>query len=295
MNENRGPWYLLTGLILGLALGLAYAWLISPVAYVDTPPISLRADYKDQYRVMIALAYASNGDLGRARARLALLGPEEPGPLVANLALRLAAEDRPASEVQSLALLAEALGSPVEIIAPTATLPPTTVVTRTLTPPPVASFTSTLSPATPTPTAANGNATPTQPATLAAGVTTTTLPTRTSTPTQPAPFVLRERQFVCDPALTAPQIQVFVFDRQEQPLPGVALEISWNGGQERMYTGLKPEISPGYADFIMSTEVVYAVRPGDGGQTAGDLQASDCSAAGGERYPGSWRLTYVRP
>jgi hypothetical protein len=121
-EERRGPWYLITGIILGVALGLVYAWLVSPIAYVDTPPVSLRADYKDQYRTLIALAYASNGDLGRARARLALLGDPDPGPLVASQATRAAAQNHPLSEIQALALLAEALGSPVELLASTPTM-----------------------------------------------------------------------------------------------------------------------------------------------------------------------------
>ena len=30
-QERRGPWYLLTGLVLGLAFGLVFAWVVSPV------------------------------------------------------------------------------------------------------------------------------------------------------------------------------------------------------------------------------------------------------------------------
>ena len=32
-SQKRSSWYLLTGIILGLILGLAYAWLINPVIY----------------------------------------------------------------------------------------------------------------------------------------------------------------------------------------------------------------------------------------------------------------------
>ena len=73
MNENRGPWYLLTGLVIGAVLGLLYAWVIRPVQYTNTAPSSLRAEDKDQYRAVIAAAYLANGDLLRARARLELL------------------------------------------------------------------------------------------------------------------------------------------------------------------------------------------------------------------------------
>ncbi len=72
-REDRGPWYLLTGLVLGAFLGLMYAWLVQPTQYTDTKPASLRADFKDRYRALIASAYMSNGDLVRAKARLELL------------------------------------------------------------------------------------------------------------------------------------------------------------------------------------------------------------------------------
>jgi hypothetical protein len=296
-NERRGPWYLLTGLILGIALGLVYAWLVSPVSYEDTPPIALRADYKDQYRTLIALAYASNGDLGRAKARLNLLGPEDPGPLVANQALRAAAEGRPPSEVQALALLAEVLGSPVEIVAPTPSPSPTAVPSATPSPSPTLAFTPT--PLEPTPeaaateSAAPGTEPIGNPPPQAAAFTPR--PALTPTETPGAPFVLREREEICDPALPDPLIQVFVFDASELPVPGAAVNISWPGGQERFFTGLKPEVGPGYADYQMDPETTYTLRLGDGGQTISDLQAQVCSNPGGARYFGSLRLTFVQP
>ncbi|NQS92001.1 MAG: hypothetical protein HQ574_06285, partial [Chloroflexi bacterium] len=66
MDQNRGNWYLLTGLLLGLIMGLAYTWVISPVTEVDTHPNLLREDYKDIYRSLISSAYQSNNNLPRA-------------------------------------------------------------------------------------------------------------------------------------------------------------------------------------------------------------------------------------
>lgn len=290
--ERRGPWYLLTGVVLGVLLGLAYGWLVAPVSYTDTPPVSLRADYKDQYRTLIALAYAANGDLGRARARLALLGDEQPGELVANQALRAAAEGRPQSEIQALAVLAEALGSPVEVVAPTPSPQPS--LTPSITP--TASQTLTPQPSL-TPEAAAATATPppqSAPSTPQAQPTNTTPVLPSPTSTSAAPFVLRVREQVCDPALPGPLIQVFVLDSDRQPVPGVAVNISWPQGQERFYTGLKPEISPGYADFLMDTQFEYTLRLGDGGQTVSELRSESCSGAAGS-YAGSVRLEFQRP
>jgi len=74
MRTRRVGWEWLIALILGFGLGLAYAWVFSPVKYVDAEPMALRDNFKDHFRSAIAAAFASNGDLERARARLSLLG-----------------------------------------------------------------------------------------------------------------------------------------------------------------------------------------------------------------------------
>ena len=61
-------------ILLGLGLGMAYGWLVSPVKYVDTAPDTLRVDYKTDYVLMVAEAYQKEGDLDMAIRRLALLG-----------------------------------------------------------------------------------------------------------------------------------------------------------------------------------------------------------------------------
>ena len=38
MNENRGHWYLLTGIVLGLVMGLIYGWVVQPVPQIETDP-----------------------------------------------------------------------------------------------------------------------------------------------------------------------------------------------------------------------------------------------------------------
>jgi hypothetical protein len=70
--------HLLLGLAIGLAAGLLYGWLISPVEYVDTTPDSLRLDYRTDYVLMVAEAYAADQNLELARVRLAALGTQPP-------------------------------------------------------------------------------------------------------------------------------------------------------------------------------------------------------------------------
>ena len=114
MNEDeRGNWYLLTGVVLGIILGILFAWVISPVEYVDTAPESLTNEFKDQYRVLIASAYVANGDLVRAKARLGLLGEADIYLVVAEQAQQMLAEGGSVEEAQALGRLALVLGQEI--------------------------------------------------------------------------------------------------------------------------------------------------------------------------------------
>jgi len=79
MNLKRDIPYLILALVIGIGLGLVYAWFISPIEYVDATPQVLRADFKDDYRVAIAAAYAATGNLERARSRLNCSGSADAG------------------------------------------------------------------------------------------------------------------------------------------------------------------------------------------------------------------------
>jgi len=299
-KPQRGPWYLLTGFILGLFLGLIYAWVISPVSYIDTPPASLRPDFKDQYRTMIALAYSADKDLSRARARLALLGDKDSIQSLTAQAQHAVAEGQPQSEAQALGLLAASLTSaqanPQEGQAPTQI--PAMVQTPGSAPSVQASnspsVVTTANPSSNTLSPANA-ASPTQAFTPPADVTFTPLPSRTPTATPGTPFVLQSRQFVCDPNLKKPLLQILVFNTSGLPVSGVQALVAWSKSQDNFFTGLKPELGLGYADFIMSPEVNYTLRLGDGGQPINDLTPAECQTSRGERYWGSWLLTFNQP
>ncbi len=274
-EEKRGHWYLLTGLILGVALGLGYAWMIDPVEYVDAPPSALRQDYKEQYRTLIAVAYLYNGDLGRAVSRLETLQDEDITRAVAMQAQQALAEGRPESEVQALGRLAVALGQeldPVEAAGTPASpteLPSATPLPPTATPP-LASATPTETPA-PTTSPVVTLRTP-QPS-------NTPLPTLSPspTPTLGAPFVLQDLTQVCNPK------------------PSVEVIVIWSGGEDHFFTGLKPELGLGYADYEITLGIVYALRLAEGGLPVENLMAMECAAADGTRYWGGWKALFVQP
>jgi hypothetical protein len=289
-TPKRGPWYLLTGFILGALLGLVYAWVISPVEYVDTPPASLRDDFKNDYRTMIALAYAADKDLPRARARLALLGDKDSAQALAIQAQQALAEGGSQAEAQALGLLAAALGQ-APMLVPVTTRGDGTSQAGQPSLTPAAIKTKDVSGG-----AAPGLAITTTPEiTLPPQVTFTPLPSRTPTATPGAPFVLQSRQFICDPNLKQSLLQIQVFDASGQPVTGVQVVVTWENGQDSFFTGLKPELGLGYADFTMMPEITYTLRLGEGGQPIGDLTPTECQTSRAERYWGSWLLTFNQP
>lgn len=268
LDEKRGSWYLLTGLILGLIIGLAYTWWISPVEYHETAPSTLKDSYKDHYRSIIAQVYAATGNLTRAQSRLDLLQNQNPIAALGAQAQQVLASGGSENEARALALLAAALeiqnrtGTPESA---TATLDmPTATPTSTATPAP----TQTIPPSTATP----------QP---------------TATATEVQTFVLESQEQLCDPKLTDPILKIFVYDANGLPVSGVKIQVTWLGGEEVFYTGLKPEISPGYADFMMTVEENVALSVAECAPLL-DLTPQRCTTDE-DTYWGGWTLTFQAP
>ncbi|NOY97861.1 MAG: hypothetical protein GXP40_01485, partial [Chloroflexi bacterium] len=278
MSTKRIPWHLLAGLILGIGLGLLFAWVVSPVEYTDTPPSLLRADFKDQYRAAIAAAYISTGDLGRAQTRLALLGDPDPVQALTVQAQRTLAEGGSPETLQALAMLAVAIQQEgtENAIAGTGTARPT----RTPRLP-----TKTGTPATSTPVEIPPTHTPPAPATSTQTFpppnSPTPRPTRTPTPTLGAPYVLTAQDTICSLNLTEGLLMVYVSNAAGKPVAGAEIIVAWNGGEEHFFTGFKPELGHGYADFVMTPDVAYSLRLADGGASIPDLSAPSCQDENG--------------
>ena len=262
---NRGGLLpFLLAIVLGLAGGLYYSWVINPVSYVETAPSSLRDEYREDYLALIASAYASTGDLDRARVRLALLPDLDPAGTLSQLAqIRLASGDSQ-FEARALAQLAAALGDR-----------PTPADTQ-----PASASSATSTPTGPTPTY---TLTPLPP------------PTRTPTSTPGAPFELIEKQQVCDPDIPLPLLQVEILDAAGRPVPGVEVLVVWDAGQDHFFTGLKPELGMGHADFTMSEGVIYTLQLVDSEIPLTGLAAEDCRTEDDELLSSSWLLTFQQP
>jgi hypothetical protein len=311
MNEKRGPWFMLTGAVLGIIIGVMAGWGLAPASNVDTPPASLRIDFKDQYRYMIAAAYSADGNLVRARARLGLLGDANPISALGDQSQRMLANNTSQEVVQTLADLAQALQNlPAATAASASPQPAASNTTSAITPvpatpaptatsdlldSPVASDTP-LHGATPTPGAVTATATSilastATPTVLSAPARTATLRAPTFSATPNTPFVLSKQASFCDPAQPG-LVQIVLQNASGQPAPGVELIMTWVGGEEHFFTGLKPELGNGYADFVMSPGVEYALSMSAGATRVAKLIAPACTGTNGTSYPGGIRLEF---
>lgn len=260
---TRSGWApLLAGVIIGIAAGLLYGWVVQPAHPKQASPASLRADFQEEYIALIAAAHSATGDLPRARARLALLPGALDSDPIAALAQAWLAMDRPESEARALAALAAALTE------------------QTATPPPGP---------TPTRSAAATRAVAT------AAATARPRPTALPTFTPGAPFRLTDRLLVCDDPAPLPRLQVIVLDAAGEGVPNVLVRVIWDTGQDQFYTGLKPDMGIGFGDFSLEPGTVYTVQLAESDAIATGLESEACTDASGETHPGSWRLTFVQP
>lgn len=293
-SERRGSWYLLTGVVLGVAMGLIYSWVISPVKYVDAPPYALRADYKEEYRALVAAAYMYSSDLVRAQDRLAQLKDDNPTQSVAMQAQRALAEGHPEEEVKALSLLALALSQGVTPSASGLN------ATQESTPTPAgdsASLPSNVNKTTDSPTGEQlVNAVGQESSiTLDPLNTLGASPPIISTPTSGVSFVLQNNTLICNINQPGPLIQAEINDAAGQPVPSVELLVTWEVGEDHFFTGLKPELGLGYGDFLMTPGTVYSVRLANGGPVVNDVSAPECVAEDSSHYWGSWMLTFIQP
>ncbi len=236
--------FALLGIGLGIAAGLFYTWTIDPVIEKNTRPDQLNQVAKQNYVVAIALDYGETGDIQRAYSLLAEVDPDKDAfQIAADTMCELTREGQVQSAAdivamrQLIAVFQGQLG--VEVKCDTsiyATAPPPTIITptQTFTPSPTVQR-----PDTKTPTVTVVGATPTD----------LPSPTPRSTrrefePVSHSPFCVAGKSGV---------IEIKVRDRSGIPLAGIEAAVTWStdrGQQEEtFFTGLKPDIDDGYADY----------------------------------------------
>ena len=284
-RQRNALWGAILALLAGFGLGLVYSWVISPVEYVNADPSLLRANFKDQYRAVIAAAYASSGDLERARARLSLLGDPDPMQALNAQAQQMLAAGEPFERVRQVAQLASDLQSGNASLQ------------ASLTPPAISTnATPTEAPLWLTNTPFSGAPTLTQsPETPVAIQTPTARPTRTPASTPGAAFALVGQDPLCNADTPEGLLQIMVLDARRRQIPGMEIIVTWNGGEDRFFTGFKPELGNGYADFHMQPDTTYSVRVVEGGTPVSNVIAPPCPGSNGENFNGGLLLTFQQP
>ncbi len=294
MNEKKGPFYLFTGLIIGLLVGVIVSRFMLPVSYTDTEPATLRTDQREVYRSMVARAFLMEADVNRARSRLELLQDASPVEELIAQAQSLLANKGDEQSARAMALLAASFSQPNLMITP---LPP--AFTSMPTVPPTLAVTASIQAATASIQAATATSMPSPTTRPAPTQTPRSTPqvqaSSTVQPTEHYSFQLVSNDPVCQSADARPLMQITVLDDKENPLAGVKIEITLvNAAPTYFYTGLYPEISPGYADYLMAKDTLYNLRVGDGGQLVTGLQAPVCGE-GSDAYTGGLKLTFRQP
>jgi hypothetical protein len=110
MNARYAP--LIIGLLIGVALGLLYGWVIHPIEHDVTTPNSLQEKYQTDLILMIAEASSTEADLDLARERLIRLGYQDHKDFVENALNFAQAYDFSDQDVQALTNLLNQLSTP---------------------------------------------------------------------------------------------------------------------------------------------------------------------------------------
>ncbi len=281
MRYRQGfPWVpFLIGLLLGAAAGLYYAWVMNPVTLVNIAPHQLTEQDREAYILLVGESYLLDRDLDRARARLDLLRDRDIAQTVAVQADSAFLRGARPEEVRALTALAEALGA-VPLAAD--------VFSSTI----VAQMPAQQTPGTPTATF-EAIPTPTPPAGFDSEPTPLApLPTPTSLLDSGTTFELVSRDVQCPDSSTAGLLQVIVNDWGGGGIPGVEVLVQWQGGEDRFFTGLKPEYGSGYADLQMAPDRLYIVTLVGLSDPVLGIDSTACVSASGRVTIPTYRLVF---
>jgi hypothetical protein len=282
-RRNLSLWGLILGLIIGIAAGIYYTWNLAPVVEFDTAPWQLNADEKAQYVVAIMLNYGFDGDLNRTIERLVPLQlGNDPVGAVARLACDLARTGyvdsssglRAVRSMMQFYQLQGRSGCADDLLPDPVDAPVITISAPTSTP-------TLIPPATKTPT-------PDNPSRASA------TPTPFFVPTVPSrrDFSIVNVSTFCDAELSG-VIEVFVQELNGvDGVPGEAIRVRWDEGEDRFFTGLKPERGSAYADFQMEPGKGYIVEMPGRSDPSQPLAARACTTADLQEAIQSYRVVF---
>jgi len=147
--------------------------------------------------------------------------------------------------------------------------------------------------------------TPTQPPSEPTATPTETPPEPTPTPTQPPPTetstplagvdfqLVEQTDLGCSSDWDGDYILVYVKGEHDKGLAGVQIMVAGPEGEDTFFTGLKPEVDPGFADFQVTAPGTYTVQVLNGmSQIAEELAFVDACPVESPHH--SWRVIFRR-
>lgn len=291
--SKQGYYYLVSGLVFGIILGLIFSLGFAPLRYTDADVAMLDESSKKEYRILVAMTYIAEHDLGRAKERLHLLGGDNDMIDLQTQAAQMKGESGLTVEWQAMEQLLfdlsnGSIGNPVDVEPEGEEETETDEEEGILLPD-----------ATPTMAVAMAEEEQSFPAEVEESLESTAVPKETIPPKPTSttaaainkPFQLEERLIFCDQ--TQPQLlQVMVVDEESISLLGVPIHISWAGGSETFFTGLYGEVDDGYADFEMQEGVAYRIQVGKSDTFVDNLSPTECQSDDGSLFLGGWWLAF---
>lgn len=109
---------LVGGGLIGVLIGLYLGWVQFPVQITESPASALARPYQDEYTLMIAQGYLSDGDVDGARLRLRVLGNDDAPAIVRGAAERAITDSRNVDDIRALVGLAAAFGALTPVMEP---------------------------------------------------------------------------------------------------------------------------------------------------------------------------------
>lgn len=123
----------------------------------------------------------------------------------------------------------------------------------------------------------------------------TMAPARPVPSATPLPYELISQETLCDPDITISLARISVRNDTGLQQPGVEILVTWEGGQQRFFTGLKPVMGNGYADFIMEPGISYTLQIMPSSLPISNLSAPDCTMEDGTIYKGGYFFQFQQP
>ncbi len=278
------PIFLLAGILAGLCLGLIVAWGSLPVISPGAAAV-LRGMAPEEYAALVAQAWSVDGDRARAMERLAVAIPigNDPARHMAEMACRLASSDyvnvpgglRNLRSMQNFYQM-EGRRSCADTLLPVLDNEAVLLLDSSPTPRPSA-----------TPVPPPGK-TP---------LPTLTLAARSASTSQPTPGETSVRRFelaglgaFCDANRPA-TLAVYVQERDGRGIAAMALRVRWQGGEDRFFSGLRPERGQGYADLTMEPGLQYLLDMPGLSEDSPAFGTAECVDAGVQTMR-SWRALF---